>query len=175
MKFVFLSVASALVVTRRDLGAIALLGAAPANAIEPCKPNANNCWSTASTDKTKMAPWVFPGSKTEAIADLKAAVGAYPQQGQDGVDLGGWVEVVPLDKGYGKYEFKSGIGNFAKFFNGGQPFVDDFELELTDTNVQVRSSSRVGDSDLGVNAKRINYIAQALQAKGWDAPAIPAK
>ena len=26
--------------------------------------------------------------------------------------------------------------------------------------------------DFGVNAKRINYIAKALKAKGWDAPGV---
>jgi len=26
--------------------------------------------------------------------------------------------------------------------------------------------------DFGVNAKRINYIAKALRAKGWDAPGV---
>lgn len=73
----------------------------------------------------------------------------------------------------GKYEFKSGIGNFAKFFNGGKPFIDDFEVEVND-NVQIRSSSRIGDSDFGVNAKRINYVADKLKAKGWTAPGVVA-
>ena len=26
--------------------------------------------------------------------------------------------------------------------------------------------------DFGVNAKRINYIAKALKAKGWEAPGV---
>lgn len=75
---------------------------------------------------------------------------------------------------YARYEFKSGIGNFAKFFNGGKPFVDDFELSVEEASVCVRSSSRVGDSDLGVNAKRLNFIADALRTKGWAAPSIEA-
>lgn len=37
---------------------------------------------------------------------------------------------------------------------------------------QVRSSSRLGFLDLGVNAKRLNWISKALRAKGWTAPAI---
>ena len=39
-------------------------------------------------------------------------------------------------------------------------------------SLQVKSASRVGDSDLGVNAKRLNYIAAALRAKSWDAPPV---
>lgn len=63
---------------------------------------------------------------------------------------------------------RSGKGNFAKFFNGGKPFVDDLKLEVEDSGaVQVKSQSRVGDSDFGVNKKRIDYIAAALASKGW--------
>ena len=159
--------------------AMLLLGAEAATAdVKACNPGANNCWSTASTDKTKMSAWAWPAgtSKGEAVSQLKAVIDAYPQAGQDGVDLGGWSYAVDTlaDKGYARLEFKSGLGNFAKFFNGGQPFVDDFEVSVGDSSVAVRSASRVGDSDLGVNAKRCNYIAAALQAKGWDAPAIKA-
>lgn len=65
-------------------------------------------------------------------------------------------------------EYKSsGKGNFAKFFNGGKPFTDDLILEVSGTVVEVRSSSRVGESDFGVNAKRVGYLAQLLSAKGW--------
>jgi hypothetical protein len=32
----------------------------------------------------------------------------------------------------------------------------------------VRSSSRVGTTDFGVNAKRLNYIARGLRSQGWD-------
>ena len=33
--------------------------------------------------------------------------------------------------------------------------------------IQVRSSSRVGQTDFGVNAIRLNAIAASLRAKGW--------
>ena len=39
----------------------------------------------------------------------------------------------------------------------------------------VRSASRVGDSDFGVNAKRVNYIAKGLREKGWTAAAVASK
>jgi hypothetical protein len=41
-----------------------------------------------------------------------------------------------------------------------------------DGGVQVRSSSRLGYLDLGVNAKRLNWISAKLRGKGWTAPAI---
>ena len=36
----------------------------------------------------------------------------------------------------------------------------------------MRSASRLGFLDLGVNAKRLNYLAAKLRAKGWAAPSI---
>lgn len=53
----------------------------------------------------------------------------------------------------------SGKGNFAKFFNGGKPFVDDLNMDVEDNGVvTVRSQSRVGDSDFGVNGKVSSYF-----------------
>ena len=171
-------------VSRRDVATAALFAGAalsvqPAEAaLKPCKSGAQNCWSTASTDKTKLATWTWPKSlsRTEAVASLRAVLDAYPQEGQDKVDLGGWAFATDelAESGYARLEFKSGIGNFAKFFNGGKPFVDDFEVLVEETGVSIRSSSRTGASDLGVNAKRINYIAAALRAKGWEAPGAAA-
>ena len=51
-------------------------------------------------------------------------------------------------------------------------FVDDVEFAVGDGEVQVRSSSRLGFLDLGVNAKRLNWISAELRSKGWTAPAI---
>merc|ERR1711871_1116821 len=119
--------------------------------------------------KTKMSAWAWPAgtSKTDAAKLLRTALDAYPQEGQDGVDLGGGSYAVDqlTDKGYARLEFKSGIGKFAKFFNGGKPFIDDLEVEIGSDSVNVKSASRVGDGDFGVNAKRLNYIAAALRSK----------
>ena len=57
----------------------------------------------------------------------------------------------------------------AKFFNGGKPFVDDLEFSVDASSVSVRSSSRVGDSDFGVNGKRLSFIAAELAKSGWSA------
>ena len=56
---------------------------------------------------------------------------------------------------------------------------DDLKIALVDDNdnsvgfrLEVRSKSRSGASDYGVNKKRINYLAEALRNKGWDAPKV---
>jgi len=168
--------------TRRQAVGLAVLAASPLApaeaAVNACASGANNCWSTASKDKTKMGAWAWPSgtSRDEAVKTLVAVLDSYPQEGQSGVDLGGWsvADDKLADSGYTRREFKSGIGNFARFFNNNKPFVDDLELSVEEASVAVRSSSRVGDSDLGVNAKRLNFIAAALREKGWSAPPVGA-
>ena len=53
-------------------------------------------------------------------------------------------------------------------------FIDDVEFATSNSGegVQVRSSSRMGELDLGVNAKRLNWISNELRSNGWTAPAI---
>lgn len=54
-------------------------------------------------------------------------------------------------------------------------YYDDVEfaaVDGADGAIQVRSSSRVGYLDFGVNAKRLNWIAKQLQAKGWEAEGV---
>ena len=53
--------------------------------------------------------------------------------------------------------------------------VGDLEVLVGGDSVSVRSSSRIGDSDLGVNAKRLAYLAKDLKAKGWDVVTPPVK
>ena len=77
---------NALQLSRRDLAKAVGIGAATlapvANAadIKACPKGANNCWSTASTDRTSLKPWTFPNKKT-AAKELRAALEAYPQAG----------------------------------------------------------------------------------------------
>jgi hypothetical protein len=139
----------------------------PSYALEACPPGSNNCIRVTWTPPTAA-------SKSDSIATLREALQAYPQQGQQGVDCNGWIIVTDdLDgpSGKAKLEYKSCVGFFAKLVNGGKPFVDDLKLEIDDSGVvQVRSSSRVGDSDLGVNKKRVDFIGDILRAKGWKVP-----
>jgi hypothetical protein len=93
--------------------------------------------------------------------------------GQDKADLGGW-QIIEDDlegSGTARVEYKSGLGNFAKFLNGGKPFVDDLKLDIASSGVvEVRSSSRVGESDFDVNRKRLVYLANGLREAGWSVP-----
>jgi len=47
-------------------------------------------------------------------------------------------------------------------------FIDDLELQLrvSDNLVAVRSASRVGYSDLGVNRRRVERLRETLRARG---------
>jgi hypothetical protein len=161
-------------VNRRELfrsvvatGAATAFAASPAiaNALEACPKGSNNCIRTT---------WSPPSgaSKADAIASLKKSLDSYPPEGQNKVDLGGWTVVEDnFSSGNARLEYKSGLGNFAKFLNGGKPFVDDLKLEIADSGaVEVKSSSRIGDSDLGVNQKRLNFLIANLRADGWSAP-----
>lgn len=103
---------------RRDLfqavaGAAFIAAAGPANAIEACPKGSNNCIRTT---------WTPPSgtSKSDAAKQIKAILDSYPQEGQDKVDLGGWsyADDSLASSGKAALEYKSGIGNFAKFLNG---------------------------------------------------------
>ena len=136
-------------------------------ALEPCPKGSKNCIRTT---------WTPPSgtSSQSAVQTVLDVLNAYPQAGQQDIDKGGWTIISNDLSGSSKtaaVEYKSGIGNFAKFFNGGKPFVDDLTLELdNDGVVQVKSSSRIGESDLGVNQKRLQYLAASLGEKGWTVP-----
>jgi len=162
-------------VERRDIfKSVASAGAAiafaatasPANALDACPKGSKNCIATT---------WNPPAGTDAkaATSTLKKVIEMYPKEGQNKVDLGGWAVV---DGSYApgnvvSLEYTSGLGNFAKFLNGGKPFVDDLKLAIgKDGVVDVRSSSRIGESDLGVNQKRLKFIVSSLRNEGWTAP-----
>ena len=121
-----------------------------ANALEACPAKSQNCVRTT---------WTPPAgaSKDAAIQDLKDVINAYPQEGQNKVDGGGWriaEESLSAD-GTARVEYLSDPkGNFARFLNGGKSFVDDLKIEVASSGVtEIKSQSRIGESDLGVNGK----------------------
>lgn len=138
----------------------------PVLALGNCPDGSNNCVRTTWSPPTGT-------SKADSISIIRKVINSYPQSGQENgnVDGGGWTMAVDeLDsKGTARIEYRSsGKGVFAKLFNGGKPFVDDLRIEVEDSGVvQIRSQSRIGDSDFGVNAKRISFLASILQAQGW--------
>mmetsp|Transcript_27740 Transcript_27740/g.57087 ORF Transcript_27740/g.57087 Transcript_27740/m.57087 type:complete len:285 (-) Transcript_27740:29-883(-) len=137
---------------------------------------APNCF--CSTDPVEDYPdhsipsWKYPAdsisSKEDAFQQLYEVVKEYPP-GQDNIDGGGF-DIVTFDPkaGYMYVQFES-------LKNG---FIDDVEFAVIDekTNqVEVRSSSRLGYLDYGVNSRRLNYLAKALRVLGWDAPGVDLK
>ena len=138
------------------------------NEIEACRPNALNCIRTE---------WIPPKgtSKEDAIQTLRYVLQSYPMSGQNGVDCNGWNIVEDRfdngSKNTARVEYKSCVGPAAITVNFGQPFIDDLKIQIIEKEgiivVQVRSSSRKGSSDLGVNRKRVLYLSKALSDKGW--------
>lgn len=136
------------------------------DSLAPCPPGSQNCILTT---------WTPPkGKDKRSIATAMVNIlQSYPQEGQNGVDKGGWkIANGDLVKtGSVSLEYQSGIGPFAFLFNFGKPFIDDLEIKIMNSNkVQLRSSSRIGKSDLGVNQKRLIFLGQKAKELGWDVP-----
>lgn len=130
--------------------------------IAECPPRSQNCIRTT---------WTAPTGTKDVTGTVLDLFKSYPMEGQNDIDKGGWtVAKDGTDDGVIRFEYKSGIGNFAKFFNGGKPFVDDVAIQVTGNTIDIRSASRIGDSDLGVNQKRLQFLVTKARDMGWEAP-----
>mmetsp|Transcript_40980 Transcript_40980/g.46564 ORF Transcript_40980/g.46564 Transcript_40980/m.46564 type:complete len:260 (+) Transcript_40980:60-839(+) len=132
-----------------------------------------NCF--CSTDSMEFDPehaipsWKWPSNmkRDEAFQQLEKTIKDY-QPGQNNIDGGGFKIITSQPPKYLYVQFES-------LKNG---FVDDVEFASLSDNkneIQVRSSSRLGFLDFGVNAKRLNYISAALRKQGWDAIGVDYK
>ena len=99
--------------------------------------------------------------------DVFKVISSY-EVGHDSIDGGGF-KIITSSPSYLYVQFES-------YKNG---YVDDFEVVALPTfagsppTFDVRSSSRLGYLDYGVNAKRINYIANRLSLEyKWSAPGV---
>lgn len=137
-----------------------------------CGP-APNCFSSTEIDDPdhSIPSWTWPASmdKKQAFEELANVINAY-KPGQEGIDGGGFeIKKQNSEPGY----------LYAQFESLKAGYIDDFEVaylaDKEDRTVQVRSSSRVGYLDFGVNAKRINYVAKSLRDKGWTAIGVDLK
>lgn len=99
----------------------------------PC-PASPNCVSSTATDDHAIAPLA---ARPEAIAELAAIVRSLPR-----------TEIVVERPDYLRATFTSALFRF----------VDDVEFRVEGDLVQLRSASRVGQGDLGVNRARIEQI-----------------
>lgn len=140
--------------------------------LKNCGP-APNCF--CSTDNQEDEPehwipaWNWPKDydQERAFKELEEVIRAY-KPGQGNIDGGGFeIQRSDAKSGYLYVQFEA-------LKNG---YIDDLELAVVPgrDGLQVRSSSRVGYLDFGVNAKRLNYITEALRGKGWDAVGVDLK
>ncbi|AFY78529.1 hypothetical protein Ple7327_3310 [Pleurocapsa sp. PCC 7327] len=109
--------------------------------LAPC-PGSPNCVNSQSQDpKSKIDP--LP---PVAIADLRKVIESMER-----------TTIIEQTDNYLYAEFKSKL----------MGFVDDVEfyLDSNENVIHVRSASRLGQSDLGVNRKRVEEIRAKLQAK----------
>lgn len=139
---------------------------------------APNCFCSTMDQEEDPDHWIpalqwpekFGNDRTMAFEDLYAVLKTYPP-GQNNVDGGGFAfQTVDTAKGYIYVVYEA-------LKNG---YYDDVEFAYIDgtggdRTVQVRSSSRIGYLDFGVNAKRLNWIAKELRARGWVAEGVDFK
>ena len=118
--------------------------------LAPC-PSSPNCVSSQSSDDDhRIAPLTYSGRAADAMKKLTAIVQTFPR-----------TSVITVSDSYLHAEFTSAIFRF----------VDDLEFLVDDTAkvIHVRSASRLGTSDLGVNRKRVEEIRRRWQ-KATPAP-----
>jgi uncharacterized protein (DUF1499 family) len=111
--------------------------------LSPC-PGTPNCVSSKAADEAhRVEPFPFQGSAAESLARVRAAALSLPR-----------ARVAVEEPGYARLTFKSAVFGF----------VDDVEFEVDEGTkvVHVRSASRVGRSDFGVNRKRVEAIRAKL-------------
>jgi uncharacterized protein (DUF1499 family) len=120
----------------------------------PC-PASLNCVSSQSTDREHaVEPLRYSGMASEAMAALDTIISGMKR-----------ARVVT----------RTGLYLHAEFTSALFRFVDDVEFLLDDhaSMVHMRSASRIGSFDQGVNRKRIETIRQAWQALPIASPNSP--
>ena len=120
--------------------------------LAPCPDKPNCVSSLAPDDDHRAEPFALSGEK--GWAALRSAVAAMPR-----------TVIVEERPGYLHAECKSRIMRFT----------DDLELAQNDAGnrVDVRSASRVGYGDWGVNRARVESLREALVAAGAIAAGAP--
>ncbi len=110
----------------------------------PTTPNCVSSQAPASDVEHAIAPIDFGGKASATMADLKLILKNTPR-----------TNIITEGNNYIYAEFASKL----------MGFVDDVEFYLDDISktIQVRSASRLGESDLGVNRQRIEGIRTQLQ------------
>ncbi|MGX5219909.1 DUF1499 domain-containing protein [Pseudomonas segetis] len=112
-----------------------------AGRFEPC-PSSPNCVNSQATDSEHgIAPLALNGDPAETQALLLQVIAEQPR-----------ATLIKAEGNYLRFEFTSAVLRF----------VDDVEFLVGMHQVEVRSASRLGYSDMGVNRQRIETIRKAL-------------
>lgn len=139
-----LAIALAVLLSAGPRGVTAAELGVRAGKLAPC-PRTPNCVSSQETDAGHgIAPFGYQGTAAEARRRLMQIVAGMPR-----------ARLVVERDDYLRYEFTSLIFRF----------VDDVEFWMDDVNktIHLRSASRVGRSDWGVNRQRIETIRAAFR------------
>lgn len=110
-----------------------------AGELAPC-PNTPNCVSSQSQDPVhKIEPFIYNSSAQKAMADLKTVLQSFRR-----------TKAIAQTENYLYTEFTIPVVGF----------VDDVEFFLDENArvIHIRSASRLGESDLGVNRSRIEKL-----------------
>ena len=113
----------------------------------PC-PDSPNCVSSfapnSQSGEHDMKPVLYTGTPQRALDAVTQVMAALPR-------------TTLLEK----------KGNYARFTvrSARVGFIDDVEFLITDTQIQFRSASRLGRSDLGVNRERMTLVSQRLRQR----------
>ena len=107
----------------------------------PRKPNCVSSQADPADSQHYVAPIGFAGDPGTAMKKLRDVIQDMPR-----------VKVVDARPDY----------LYAEFSTPLMGYVDDVEFYCDGKAIQVRSASRLGDSDLGVNRKRVEAIRRAF-------------
>jgi uncharacterized protein (DUF1499 family) len=107
--------------------------------LAPCPPSPNCVCSQSSDPVNQIAPLTFTSTPEQALTKLKSIIQSLPR-----------TTIIRETDDYLYVEFKSAL----------MGFVDDVEFYIDHNNqlIHLRSASRLGYSDLGVNRQRMTTI-----------------
>ena len=114
----------------------------------PC-PETPNCVSSQTDDKEHyIKPIHFTGTQQEALDNLLRILESEKR-----------TKILTVEKNYIRVEFTSAVCRF----------IDDVEFyfpeqQTAETIIHIRSASRIGKSDLGVNRKRVEQLRNKFKA-----------
>eukprot|EP00966_Prymnesium_polylepis_P306639 7085868-Prymnesium_polylepis.2 len=159
------------------------LGPRDAGALKPCIDGKPHCFSSSpetfedndlfnadygTTEGWLVVPFKYDKPLKDALVDVKSAIAEYPP-GQSGIDGGGFKVVTETAKADSAYIY-------VQYESRRRGYIDDMEFSLMGGTVNVRTSSRLGYLDMGVNAKRFNWFANRLGGlAGWKTVPILSK